>query len=596
MKHKSLLLSFFLSGTLLFAQSALRLKIQADSLDGNVREDPVVHSRRLPPNARTHVILQFDQPPSAETIAELTARGARVLQDIPDYGLLVSTTGMVPLSDLGIRLAGRLDPREKVSPLITRKGGSEAGSYYLVEFHPDVDPSAARRLLLNMGLELSEHPDLAPHHLMVHLWNPAQASETFALLATEDPVAYIFPASEDLAAGSRTPAYTGAFSALGPVGQYVATNGDGWDGPGRNSVTLNYVLNQMTEKLPTGTPQAEILRAMAEWSKVIQLDWQPGASPTGNHTINVLFASGAHGDSFPFDGAGGVLAHTFYPAPLNPEPIAGDMHCDDSENWNVGATFDVFSVVLHELGHALGLGHSDNPGAVMYPYYKMVSTLADDDKQAILTLYAARTGTAPAPAPAPLALTMNAAAATTTLATVSLSGSVTGGSGTPAVTWALSTSASGAATLSGANWLISSIPLATGLNTITVTAADITGSISQTISVTRQVPPAPAPAPAPAPVPPLAGTDKTAPTLAIAYPSTSYITTLASLTFRGSASDASGIASVTWSTNTGGAGMATGTTAWSAAIPLLVGSNQVIIRATDTAGNTSWRSVLVTRR
>jgi hypothetical protein len=53
---------------------------------------------------------------------------------------------------------------------------------------------------------------------------------------------------------------------------------------------------------------------------------------------------------------------------------------------------------------------------------------------------------------------------------------------------------------------------------------------------------------------------------------------------------------VTWSTNTGKAGTATGTTQWNAAIPLLVGSNQVIVRATDTAGNVTWRSVVVTRR
>jgi hypothetical protein len=53
---------------------------------------------------------------------------------------------------------------------------------------------------------------------------------------------------------------------------------------------------------------------------------------------------------------------------------------------------------------------------------------------------------------------------------------------------------------------------------------------------------------------------------------------------------------VTWSTNTGGAGSASGTTQWNAAIPLLVGTNQVIIRATDTVGNVTWRSVTVTRR
>ncbi len=46
----------------------------------------------------------------------------------------------------------------------------------------------------------------------------------------------------------------------------------------------------------------------------------------------------SHGDAYPFDGPGAVLAHTFYPAAPNPEPMAGDMHLDDDEGWRVGRT------------------------------------------------------------------------------------------------------------------------------------------------------------------------------------------------------------------------------------------------------------------
>ena len=114
---------------------------------------------------------------------------------------------------------------------------------------------------------------------------------------------------------------------------------------------------------------------MQEWSRVASVAFSPAGGPYLERTLNFLFAAGSHGDAYPFDGPGMALAHTYYPAPPNPEPIAGDLHFDDAEEWVAGPdltvrSVDLYSVTLHELGHALGLGHSDVPGAVMYPYYR----------------------------------------------------------------------------------------------------------------------------------------------------------------------------------------------------------------------------------
>ena len=38
-----------------------------------------------------------------------------------------------------------------------------------------------------------------------------------------------------------------------------------------------------------------------------------------------------------------MLAHTFFPAPPNPEPIAGDMHFDDSETLAASARTRIYS-------------------------------------------------------------------------------------------------------------------------------------------------------------------------------------------------------------------------------------------------------------
>ncbi len=51
---------------------------------------------------------------------------------------------------------------------------------------------------------------------------------------------------------------------------------------------------------------------------------------------------------------------------------------------------------------------------------------------------------------------------------------------------------------------------------------------------------------------------------------------------------------VTWTSDRGGSGTATGTTAWSAAIPQLDGPNRITVAARDPVGNLSQAEVLVT--
>ena len=46
--------------------------------------------------------------------------------------------------------------------------------------------------------------------------------------------------------------------------------------------------------------------------------------------IRVQYSRRQHGDNFPFDSEGGVLAHAFYP---HSGALAGEIHFDDDERW-----------------------------------------------------------------------------------------------------------------------------------------------------------------------------------------------------------------------------------------------------------------------
>ncbi|XP_068936732.1 macrophage metalloelastase-like [Petaurus breviceps papuanus] len=156
--------------------------------------------------------------------------------------------------------------------------------------------------------------------------------------------------------------------------------------PRWNRYQLTYRIMNYTPDMTRADVDYAIEKAFEVWSNVTPLTFKK--IYTEEADIMISFASGVHGDFYPFDGRDGTLAHAYAPGP----GIGGDAHFDEDEGWTAGTRgYNLFLVAAHEFGHSLGLDHSRDPQALMYPNYKgddpRQFKLSQDDIKGIQTLY-----------------------------------------------------------------------------------------------------------------------------------------------------------------------------------------------------------------
>nr|XP_056714686.1 interstitial collagenase-like [Euleptes europaea] len=166
------------------------------------------------------------------------------------------------------------------------------------------------------------------------------------------------------------------------LGDFTLTEGN----PKWDKTHLTYRIENYTPDLHQEEVRRAIQKAFEVWSKASPLTFEE--KHTDIQDIMISFNVGDHGDNSPFDGNSGVLAHAFQPGKF----IGGDAHFDDAEHWTNGFQgTNLFIVAAHEFGHSLGLSHSTEAGALMFPTYSYQDPrsfqLPQDDINGIQTIY-----------------------------------------------------------------------------------------------------------------------------------------------------------------------------------------------------------------
>lgn len=161
-----------------------------------------------------------------------------------------------------------------------------------------------------------------------------------------------------------------------------------------NKRALTYTSVEYTSDLTVTATDDAIARALDMWAEVTTLEFSQ-VSGYSDADIRVRFVSGDHGDGVSFDGPFEAIGHVF--RPIIGGDIAGDIHLNDACTWTLDQAggCDLQSVAAHMIGHALGLGHSSNPDALMFPSLARImrssrSNLHTDDIAAIEALYGER--------------------------------------------------------------------------------------------------------------------------------------------------------------------------------------------------------------
>jgi hypothetical protein len=154
------------------------------------------------------------------------------------------------------------------------------------------------------------------------------------------------------------------------------------------------LFRSLNAEMPTAIWEGQILRAFQTWAASANLNI--GVVPDDGAPLGApgpLQGDPNFGDIRIAAVPGGTSLAAGIPLTPAAGTWSGDVIFNSAAPFGVGnsaSAYDLFSVAVHEAGHALGLADDLDPSSVMFSYYSYRTGLSNADIQSIQALYGAR--------------------------------------------------------------------------------------------------------------------------------------------------------------------------------------------------------------